>query len=129
MVDQHLFLYFRVSIYTSKSFSSFSVSCVSRKSAYPLLSRLCDVLVGLEETADVQRLTAPDVAVDGPVEGKLQGAAVERAGHHIRGTSHARIGVGCCSQDLGFGSHGRRGGAGRRGLPMGLEGRLGHGSA
>lgn len=32
----------------------------------------------------------------------------------------------CCSQDLGFGSHGR-GGAGRRGLPMGLEGRLGHG--
>jgi hypothetical protein len=63
--------------------------------------------------------------VDGPVEGELQGAAVERAGHCVR---CARIGLDCwwcCSQDLGFGSHGR-GGAGRRGLPMGLEGRLGH---
>ena len=100
----------------------------TRKGAYPLLSGLCDVLVGLEETADVQGLAAPDVAVDGPVEGELQGAAVERAGHHVRGMSDARIGVDwccCCSQDLGFGSHGR-GGAGRRGLPMGLEGRLGH---
>lgn len=60
--------------------------------AYPLLSGLCDVLVGLEETADVQGLAAPDVAVDGPVEGELQGAAVERAGLNIRGMSHARIG-------------------------------------
>ena len=32
--------------------------------------------------------------------------------------------VGDCSQDLGFGSHGR-GCTGRQGLPMGLEGRLG----
>jgi hypothetical protein len=57
-----------------------------------LLPGLCDVLVGLEETADVQGLAAPDVAVDGPVEGKLQGLAVERAGQDIRGMSHARIG-------------------------------------
>jgi hypothetical protein len=64
----------------------------SRKSAYPLLSGLRDVLVGLEETADVQGLAAPDVAVDSPVEGKLQGLAVERAGQDIRGMSHARIG-------------------------------------
>jgi hypothetical protein len=62
----------------------------SRRSAYPLLSGLCDVLVGLEETTDVQGLAAPDVAVDGPVEGKLQGLAVERAGQVIRGMSHAR---------------------------------------
>lgn len=55
-----------------------------------MLSGLCDVLVGLEETADVQGLAAPDVAVDGPVEGELQGAAVERAGHCVRGMSHAR---------------------------------------
>jgi hypothetical protein len=34
--------------------------------------------------------------------------------------------VGWCLQDLGFGGHGR-GGAGRRGLPIGLEGRLLHG--
>ena len=70
-----------------------------------MLSGLCDVLVGLEETADVQGLAAPDVAVDGPVEGELQGAAVERAGHHVRGMSDARIGVDwcwCCSQDLGL---------------------------
>ena len=64
----------------------------SGKGAYPLLSGLCDVLVGLEETADVQGLAAPDVAVDGPVEGELQGAAVERAGLNIRGMSHARTG-------------------------------------
>jgi hypothetical protein len=28
--------------------------------------------------------------VNGPVEGELQGAAVERAGHRVRGMSHAR---------------------------------------
>ena len=55
-----------------------------------MLPGLCDVLVGLEETADVQGLAAPDVAVDGPVEGELQGAAVERAGHIVRGMSNAR---------------------------------------
>ena len=62
--------------------------------AYPLLSGLCDVLVGLEKSADVQGLAAPDVAVDGPVEGKLQGAAVQGAGQCVRGVSswYARIG-------------------------------------
>jgi hypothetical protein len=64
----------------------------SGRGAYPLLSGLCDVLVGLEETADVQGLAAPDVTVDGPVEGELQRAAVERAGLRVRGMSHARIG-------------------------------------
>jgi hypothetical protein len=59
------------------------IRVASRKSAYPLLSGLCDVLVGLEETADVQGLTAPDVAVYGPVEGELEGAAVQRAGQYI----------------------------------------------
>jgi hypothetical protein len=96
-----------------------------RKSAYPLLSGLCDVLVGLEETADVQGLAAPDVAVDGPVEGELQGATVERAGNHIRGMSHARIGMAAAHRICGLVDMVGRG-AGRRGLPMGLEGRLGH---
>ena len=53
--------------------------CVLRVDAYLLLSRLCDVLVGFEEAADVERLAAPEVAVHGPVEGEFEGAAVEGA--------------------------------------------------
>ena len=56
----------------------------------PLLARLNDVLFGLEERSNVHGLAPPHVAVDGPVEGELQGAAVERAGHCIRGISLAR---------------------------------------
>lgn len=37
-----------------------------------LLSRLADVAVGFEERADVQGLAAPEVTVDGPVEGQLE---------------------------------------------------------
>lgn len=47
------------------------------------MSRLADVLVGFEERADVQGLAAPEVAVDGPVEGELQTAAVETAGWRV----------------------------------------------
>lgn len=39
---------------------------------HPLLSRLGDVPVGLEEPAQVQGLAAPEIAVDAPVEGELQ---------------------------------------------------------
>jgi len=42
-----------------------------------LLSRLRDMLVRFEERADVDRLPAPEVSVNGPVEGELQRAAVE----------------------------------------------------
>ena len=46
---------------------------------YGLLSGLCDVLVRFEERSDVHGLSAPDVSVDGPVEGELEGTAVEVA--------------------------------------------------
>lgn len=47
-----------------------------REASYFLLSRLANVLVRFEESADVHGLSAPDVSVDGPVEGELEGAAV-----------------------------------------------------
>ena len=36
------------------------------------MSRLADVAVGFEKRADVQGLAAPEVTVDGPVEGQLE---------------------------------------------------------
>lgn len=39
---------------------------------YFLLLRLRYVFVGFEEAAEVHRLAAPEVAVDGPVEGKFE---------------------------------------------------------
>lgn len=44
---------------------------------HPLLSRLGNVLLGLEELADVQGLAAPEVSVDAPVEGELEGPPVQ----------------------------------------------------
>lgn len=55
--------------------------------AYLLLSGLRDVLVGFEEAAEVERLAAPEVAVHGPVEGELEGAAVEGAEKENSGVS------------------------------------------
>lgn len=49
------------------------------RSSYALLSRLGDMLIRFEETADVQCLTAPNISVDRPVKGQLEGAAVEGA--------------------------------------------------
>ena len=45
--------------------------------SYSLLSRLAYVLVGLEERSNIDCLAAPEVSVDCPVEGELEGAAVE----------------------------------------------------
>ena len=42
------------------------------QATHPLLSRLCDIPVGLEQIAQVDCLAAPEVAVDAPVERKLQ---------------------------------------------------------
>lgn len=47
--------------------------------SYFLLSRLGNVLVRFEEFADVHCLAAPDISVDCPVKGQLEGAAVEGA--------------------------------------------------
>jgi hypothetical protein len=46
--------------------------------AYLLLARITDILVGIEEGADVDGLAAPDGSLDSPVQGQLQGAPVER---------------------------------------------------
>lgn len=43
-----------------------------------LLSWVRDVSVGLEQRADVQCLAPPQISVYSPVQGKLQGATVER---------------------------------------------------
>lgn len=52
---------------------------ICRDVTYPLLSRLGDVPVGFEERANVYGLAAPEVSMNSPVEGKLQGAPVEGA--------------------------------------------------
>jgi hypothetical protein len=45
--------------------------------SHPQPARLLDVLVGFEEGAEVHGLAAPEVSVDGPVEGELQRAPVK----------------------------------------------------
>lgn len=54
------------------------------------------MLVGFEEGADVHGLTAPDVTVDGPVEGELERTAVEGAARRMVSwvlvTAHGRSG-------------------------------------
>ena len=52
------------------------MTCVQ---TYLLLSPLRDLLVCFEERADVDGLTTPEMSVDGPVEGELEGATVELA--------------------------------------------------
>lgn len=44
----------------------------------PLLTRVRDIAVLLEERANIQSLAAPEGAMDGPVEGELEGAAIKR---------------------------------------------------
>ena len=61
------------------SFTLAIVTLVFLVLTYGLLSGLCDVLVRFEERSDVHGLSAPDVSVDGPVEGELEGTAVEVA--------------------------------------------------
>lgn len=45
--------------------------------SYSLLSRRCDVLIGLKERSDVQSLAPPEISMDSPVEGELERAPVE----------------------------------------------------
>ena len=47
------------------------------RETHPHLSRLSDISLGLEQFADVQGLSAPEVPVDAPVEGELEGPPVE----------------------------------------------------
>jgi hypothetical protein len=46
--------------------------------AYLLLARITDILVGIEEGANVDGLAAPDGSLNSPVQRQLQGAPVER---------------------------------------------------
>lgn len=39
---------------------------------------IVDIPVGIEEGTDVDSLTAPQVALDGPIEGQLQRSSVQR---------------------------------------------------
>lgn len=48
-------------------------------SPYLLPPRLSNMLICFEQTANVHRLAAPDISVDGPVQGELQGATIEGA--------------------------------------------------
>lgn len=48
---------------------------------HPLLPRLGDVFVGLEQSANVKGLSAPEIAVDAPVEGELERPPVEAPTH------------------------------------------------
>lgn len=50
-----------------------------RDVTYPLLPGLGDVPVCLEKGANVDGLAAPEVSMDSPVKGKLQGAPVKGA--------------------------------------------------
>lgn len=52
---------------------------IPRAVAYLLLTRLADVPVGLEQRANVHGLTAPELSLDGPVEGQFQRPSVEGA--------------------------------------------------
>jgi hypothetical protein len=66
-----------INSWTHPSVFMSSPRAVYQIEAYSLLSGLGDMLVGLEEGADVDGLAAPEVSVDGPVEGEFEGAAVE----------------------------------------------------
>jgi hypothetical protein len=45
---------------------------------YLLLARITDILVGIEEGANVDGLSAPDGSLDSPIQRQLQGPPVER---------------------------------------------------
>jgi hypothetical protein len=88
---------------------------------HSLLSRLCDVPLGLEKTPNIQGLSAPEVAVDAPVESKLEGPPVEAsASRSVTGCSGRHGGVG--AQNVYSGAHGdsflsfRMGGGGAIGV-------------
>jgi hypothetical protein len=79
--------------------------CAAWHGTHPLLSRLCDIPVGLEQTTKVQRLSAPKVSVDAPVEGELEGAPVEASAQPSVAARSGRYGRGR-AQDVYSGAHG-----------------------
>lgn len=59
-----------------------------------MLPRLCDVFVRFEERSDVHCLTAPEISIHCPVEGELEGVAVEASEEEVSGRT--------CRQWLAF---------------------------
>ena len=47
---------------------------------YSLLTWLSHVFVGFKKRSDVLRLTAPDVTMNGPIEGELKASPIQRSG-------------------------------------------------
>jgi hypothetical protein len=62
---------------------SWSLCTLYPLGTYPLLPWLADVLIRFEQPTNVHCLPTPNVTVDGPVEGELEGAAVEFAGDSV----------------------------------------------
>lgn len=81
------------------------VVCGGDRATHPLLSRLCDVPVGLEQVAQVDCLAAPEVAVDAPVEGELEGPPVEASAAASVSARKRRGGRGFGVQDVYLGAH------------------------
>ena len=62
----------------------------------PLLSRIRHIAVCLEQGANIDGLTAPELSMHGPVERELQGAPVQRQGRLLR--RHGVVGSVWCSE-------------------------------
>jgi hypothetical protein len=87
---------------------------------HPLLSRLCDVSVRLEKTAQVHGLAAPEVPVDAPVERELQRLPVKApVGASVSAGCRRREGGGGV-QDVLLGAHGDGGPSSRAGVGRGV---------
>lgn len=52
-------------------------ACRGNRETHPHLTRLGNVSLSLEKLTDVQSLSAPEVSMDAPVEGELEGPPVE----------------------------------------------------
>lgn len=53
------------------------MACRGNRGTYSHLTGLGNVSLSLEKLADVQSLSAPEVSMDAPVEGELEGPPVE----------------------------------------------------
>lgn len=49
-----------------------------------MLARVADVFVCVEQRSDIHRLATPNVPVDSPIKGKLQGSSIQRPEQPIR---------------------------------------------
>ena len=69
------------------------------------MSRLLDVSLGLKQLADVESLASPEISVDAPVEGELEGPPVEASAAASVSARKRRGGRGFGVQDVYLGAH------------------------